>query len=144
MDYKAFVEIVKKYNLPIVFDTQHILELVFGVSGVEKLVIYSDDDLNTALAEAWGELRPYVREIHFNNFVPRWGHTLGRNVFPDKGVLNLRAFARLVRSSGWEGVVTPEVTPRHLFPMGIPFTPFGMPFAPRLRKLHDLVRDMFS
>lgn len=114
LPYRQFVEVVLKHNLPVVFDTQHFLEYLIGVQGVEKL---SSDPrlLFRQLSKGWETLRHLVREIHLNDFNPMLGHTRGRNVFPGTGIVPLAGFMQLVRRSGWQGTVVPEVAPRHLF-----------------------------
>ncbi len=144
--YHDFLKIVREGNFGVVFDTQHLLEMWNGGLGVHNLRILSRSQLNGILQSLWDNLAPYVVEIHFNNFCISKSHALGRNCWPDQGILDLRSFAKMVVKSGWRGIVVPEVTPRYIH-RGIPIP--GMPFTlplwkPRIRELHNLVSEMFS
>lgn len=142
--YQEFLHAVRDGRFCVIFDTQHVLELRLGERGVDALGKYSPAELQDALLRSWDELGEYTKEIHFNNFVPRLGYTGGRNCLPNRGILNLRAFAKQVGRDGWSGVVTPEVTPGDLFPLKMPWTPFPVPFGrPRLQMLQEMVREMF-
>lgn len=111
--FGKFVETVKKCQLPVVFDTQHVLEWFWNKKGVEDLP--SDPDvINYVIGEIWQEIGQYVREIHLCDFNPKLGSSKGRNVFLGDGVFPLKEFCANIRASGWEGVVTPEVAPRHI------------------------------
>lgn len=113
MSFSEFTEIVKKRNLPIVFDTQHVLEWSQNVQGVEGLPTTSQV-INNLVINLWLELHKYVLEIHLCDFNPQLGRSRGRNVFLGDGVFPFTEFCTLVRKSGWEGIVVPEVGVRHL------------------------------
>ena len=113
LPYVRFLEAVRRHRLPVVFDTQHYLEYALNVRGVEDLP-QDRRELFDLLAEGWRELGSFVKEIQLCDSDPRLGHTGGRNVFIGEGILPLRDFCRLVKESGWDGVVVPEVKPSHL------------------------------
>lgn len=142
--YAEFVQVVKAGSFGVVFDTQHVLELKFRGAGVSDLATISPGQLQDTLLSAWNDLGCYTKEIHLSNFVPSRGHTMGRNVFPDAGILDLAAFAGIVRSSGWSGTVTPELAPSALFPLSLPGLPLGVPLWPRLQKLRFLLWQWFE
>ncbi len=144
ISYAQFVEVVQSREFAVVFDTQHVLEWRLGLWGVGDMAKHRSRELNAELHCAWKDLGPYTREIHFNNFLPHRGHTGGRNVFPDKGILDLRLFAQAVKNDNWDGTVTPEVSPAALFPFKVPATPFAVPLAPRLKELRETVGEMFA
>ncbi len=144
MRFEQFVQVVWKENLKVVFDTQHALEWKLRMHGVEEMKDTSSSTLMGYLKEMWETLGEYVTEIHLNDFNPSLGHTNGRNCFPGTGVLDLREFAGMVKQSGWQGIVVPEVAPHYLYPYKIPCTPFGVPFRPRLKELLEVVTDMFA
>lgn len=131
MPFREFVENVKERNLPVVFDTQHVLEWSQNVQGVEGLpMVWSAiSDLETNL---WLELQPFVIEIHLCDFNPRLGRSRGRNVFLGDGIFPLAEFCSLALKSGWNGVVVPEVAPQHL--RG----------ARRLRELREKISRLLS
>lgn len=111
--YTNFLNAAQANRLPVVFDTQHVLEWLqdqWSVAGLS-----SDwSTLGKMLYEQWNNLCPLVKEIHVCDFDPRLGPTRGRNLFPGDGVLPLDQFFASVRSSGWDGILTPEVAPQHL------------------------------
>ncbi len=111
--YDDFLKVVRRHSLPVVFDTQHYLEMSLGVSGVEGFP-ESISVLRDRLIRGWRELGPLVKEIHLCDSDPALGHSASRNVFLGCGRLPLRDFCRFVKESGWEGVVTPEVSPAHI------------------------------
>ncbi|HEY4510650.1 MAG TPA: TIM barrel protein [Candidatus Paceibacterota bacterium] len=111
--YGEFLKIIIKNRLPVVFDTQHYLEWCLVTMGVEN--IPSDSlVLFNLLQQGWRVLGQYVKEIHLNDFSPSLGHEMGRNLFLGTGVLPLREFASLVRQSGWDGIIVPEISPTHI------------------------------
>jgi len=115
--YKEFVRVVKTHDLGVVFDTQHVLEFMLNLHGVEGLPT-DKEKLLELLIKAWDDLGPYVREIHLNDSNPRLGHHKGRNVFLGTGILPLKEFVRHVKQSGWNGIVTPEMSPLKLLKPG--------------------------
>lgn len=111
--YTKFATAVLAWSKPVVFDTQHVLEWYFNVQNVEGLP--SDaDTISSTIVGLWNTLRPRVVEIHLNDFNPKLGASRGRNVYPGTGIFPLKEFVAQVRSSGWSGVVTPEVAPQYL------------------------------
>lgn len=146
LSWNDFVAVVVEGGFRVTFDTQHVLEWMCDTRGVAALAAYSARELQSILIEGWHQLAPYVKQIHLNNFDPSLGDAFGRNVFPDKGVLNLERFVRHVQVGGHVPVITPEVSPAHLFPLSLPrFTgiPIALPVAARLARLHRTVREMF-
>lgn len=115
LPFARFLELVREYQSKIVFDTQHFLEWYFGCPGISGLPT-DIKHLEAALLEGWSELGPYVAEIHCNDFDPRRGNSWGRNLILGHGIAPLESFAQVVHKSGWQGVVTPEISPFHLFP----------------------------
>ncbi|MEQ1561353.1 MAG: hypothetical protein ABL899_01360, partial [Nitrospira sp.] len=75
LTYNQLLGVVQEGNFSVVFDTQHVLELFFGVWGVEELGRISTRDLNFGLRYSWRDFSSYVREIHLNNFRPRQGYS---------------------------------------------------------------------
>lgn len=144
VSYEEFVREVRNQHAAVVFDTQHVLELKHGVKDIDKLAHFSASELQETLMQCWKDLGPYVQEIHFNNFQPKGGRTSGRNLLPDRGVLDLAAFAKEVRRNGWDGIVTPEVTPASVSDIRIPCTPFGLPTLAHLSDLREMVGEMFA
>lgn len=108
-----FVHEVQSRRLPVVFDTQHVLEWFLDKTRVVGLPV-NPEVIGQMVRELWQELGPFVKEIHLCDFNPLLGPTLGRNVFLGDGVFPLNEFCAEVRASGWDGVVTPEVAPQHL------------------------------
>lgn len=148
MGYVEFVRCVRLHGLGVVLDTQHALEWLTGnkAGSVDQLCHYTGAQLHEKLLQAWTDLRRYVKQIHFNTFIPEWGHTLGGNLFPDAGVLNLRAFAERVMRDGWNGTVVPEVNPAWLSTLALPrLFPLGLyPSLEKLKKLNETVRSFFT
>jgi len=108
LSFREFVDVVKKRNLPVVFDTQHVLEWSQDVHGVEGLP-NQKEKIRDLVLDLWQELRHQVTEIHLCDFDPKLGRSRGRNVFPGKGIFPLSDFCTAVRESGWNGIVVPEV-----------------------------------
>lgn len=108
LDYGKFVELVQELHLPVVFDTWHFLEYSLGIRGTRDLP-RSPDFLYKKLEDGWKIFGQCVKEIHFNDSSP-----YARNVFLGKGVIPLQGFADLVKGSGWQGTVVPEVFPGHI------------------------------
>ncbi|RJQ37397.1 hypothetical protein C4552_00850 [Candidatus Parcubacteria bacterium] len=131
VSYAAFAAFAQRLRLPVVFDTQHVLEWRAGVRGVEWLPDRPAHLLAELLA-AWRELGPLVREIHLSDCVPGGDHTIDRNVFVGEGRLPLREFCGEIKRD-WEGVVVPEVGPRHL-----------IPWSRQLPKLVKRTREYFA
>ena len=113
MSFSDYVSAVKSSGLPVVFDTQHVLEWSLDTENVAGLPT-SPATLKKLVEELWEELHPYVREIHLCDFDPSLGGSYGRNVFLGNGVFPLTEFATVVRASGWSGVITPEVSFQYL------------------------------
>lgn len=130
LSFGSFLAAVKRWSFGVVFDTQHYLEYVHNAHGVEELPI-DPHLLLRNLRSGWRILAPYVREIHLCDADPRRGHSWGCNVFPGTGILPLREFCKIVKESGWDGRVVPEVNPRYLR---------GRAHA----KLFRIVRELFS
>jgi Xylose isomerase-like TIM barrel len=108
-----FVERVKEYNLPVVFDTQHVLEWFWNKKNVSELPM-DVEFLKKTICKLWKDLRPFVKEIHLCDFNPYLGGSLGRNVFPGTGIFPIKEFFAEVRASNWDGIITPEVNIRHM------------------------------
>lgn len=108
MSYREMVNAVTHHNLNVTFDTQHCLEVKLNVRGVEKIPVNKDD---LCLLALWDDFSDHVREIHFADCNPKLGHSRGRNVFLDTGVLPLHEFARQISQQGWSGLLVPEVSP---------------------------------
>ena len=113
MSLSDFIDIVKRYKLSVVFDTQHYLEDCFRKNGVE--FISSDKEiLLDLLAKSWEQLGPYTKEIHLCDFNPKLGNQKGRNLFLGEGIFPLEGFADMVKKSGWNGTIIPEVKSQHI------------------------------
>jgi sugar phosphate isomerase/epimerase len=110
--FPEFLHAVDTFQLPLTLDTQHLLEYQIGKFGVENLAGISSSALMRNLVDFFDKHQGQIREIHLNNFDPTKGHRDGRNVWPNQGVLDLRAFCQHVKASGWKGAVTPELHPR--------------------------------
>lgn len=113
MSFTSFVNAVKSSNLPVVFDTQHVLEWCLNKENVAGLPT-NPATLEQMVNRLWQEFYPFVREIHLCDFNPSLGPSRGRNVFPGDGIFPLEKFCTNVRASGWDGIITPEVGPQHL------------------------------
>lgn len=151
LPYKEFVKLVQRYRLPIVFDTQHVLEWMCDANGVTELGrLHSSEELQRLLLKAWDDLSPYTEEIHVVNFKPQDGHTRGRNIFLNEGgVLKLREFGRVVKKSDWNGTITPEIAPAHFSTLRIPGVPINLLWESehlghRLLELREIVGGIFS
>ena len=125
-----FIPIMTEDKLPVVFDTQHILEWNFNTPSVAGLPD-NPKELGNTLCALWRIMSPYAKEIHFCDCVPTLGSAQGRNVYPGTGVLPLQEFAAEVRQSGWNGIITPEVAPQHVRKDKI------------LGSLSDMIRSIF-
>ena len=132
LSFNGFMRLVHEHRPRVVFDTQHFLEWYFGSYGISGLPT-DIKQLEVALLKGWSELGPYVSEIHFNDFDPRRGNSWGRNLVLGRGIAPLKSFARAVRQSGWQGVVTPEISPFHLFPYRLK----------TMKYLRDYVAELF-
>ncbi len=116
MPWDAFLDLLELVrNFSVVFNTRLYLKRKLGVREIEDLP-RNPTVLLAHLAEGWKQLRHLVREIHLGDCTPGRGRLMGRNVFPGTGIIPLQAFCDLVRRSGWEGTIVPEVDP---FSMGI-------------------------
>lgn len=113
MRFGYFHEYALRHKVPLVFDTQHILEWFFGTHSVAKLS-ENPTYLGDLVIALWHSLGPQVTEIHLNDYNPSRGGNWGRNLFPGEGIFPLRRFCQAVRASGWSGIVTPEVAFHHL------------------------------
>lgn len=108
MDFRSFVNAVRHSGLPVVFDTQHVLEWSANVTSVAGLP--SDRAvLAERVCRRWDELGSLTEEIHLCYFDPKLGASRGRNVFLGTGVFPLTDFCAHVRATGWDGIVTPEI-----------------------------------
>ena len=109
--WDRFMPAAKSGRFGLVFDTQHFLEGAYGVRGVGYLNRQDPLELLVQLRYGWKLLGPFVKEIHLCDFDPERGHTFGRNVFPGTGILAraLQDFCHIVKESGWDGRVVPEV-----------------------------------
>ncbi len=110
---QGFVEKVKECKVPVVFDTQHVLEWHYNVQDVTGLQI-PHAELLSVISHYWDMLHAFVQEIHICDFDPLLGALNGRNVFLGKGIFPLTEFSEVVRESGWGGVITPEVQPQYV------------------------------
>lgn len=113
LSFSEFVTLVQRHKLPVVFDTQHYLEWKLGLFRDLSQIPRDSFWILQWLEEGWELLGPHVKEIHLNDFDPGTG---ARNVFPGTGVLPIAAFCNLVKRSGWQGDIVPEVNPQTLFP----------------------------
>lgn len=113
MPFQEFSMIVAERNLPVVFDIQHVLEWSQNVQGVDGLSM-TPQTIGDMVMKLWLEFRSYVVEIHLCDFNPQLGRSCGRNVFLGNGVFPLAEFCAMVRDSGWDGAVVPEVAAQHL------------------------------
>lgn len=114
---ERFYELVEHHRLPVVFDIQHILEYCYGLEGVGKLP-RSPERFWQLLEESWHRLQPFVREIHLTDIEPARGDARGRNIYFGKGCLPLSNFCTMVKHSGWDGYVVPEIDPQDLHARG--------------------------
>lgn len=138
MTLDDFTRVIEGYGLPVVFDTQHYLEDCVGMKGVE--FISSNKRLIMGLLEdGWARLGPYAKEIHLCDFDPELGNQKGRNLFLGEGVFPLKEFAEMVKTSGWNGIVVPEVKPQHIILSFRNSTIFE-----KLAKLKKIVKDLFE
>lgn len=110
---QEFMDDVVAYNLPVVFDIQHILEWYYDVENVTGLPADSYKLIDTAVM-LWHRLKQYVKEIHLCDFDPRLSPSSGRNLNLGRGIFPLHEFAEEVQYWGWSGIVTPEVQPAFL------------------------------
>ncbi len=106
--YDQFVTDVTNYHLPVVFDTQHVLEFMEGRPGVEHLTHHTEKAMREKLFRAWKYLGKYTKEIHLNNFCAVTGE---RNVMPSSGQLNLRDFLQKTQPDR-NVFLVPELAPR--------------------------------
>jgi sugar phosphate isomerase/epimerase len=131
ISYNRFVRLVTLHKFAVVFDTQHVLEFMLNQHGVEDLP-FDPKELLKLLTKAWDDLGSYVREIHLNDCNPGLGHHTGRNIRLGEGILPLKEFIQYVKQSGWDGIVTPEVSP------------FKLIAGDELEKLHKMVVELFN
>lgn len=107
MTFSTFIRHVQSTGVPIVFDTQHVLEWSLNRHSVKGLP--TTKKVLVALVEyLWRELHPFVKEIHLCDFDPM----RGRNLVLGDGIFPLDAFSSMVKKTRWSGVVCPEVHPR--------------------------------
>lgn len=114
ISWEDFSRSAESMKLPMVLDTMHFLEFYLDKRGVDGLP-RDGNEILTYLKLYWMRFGQNTREIHFNDYISGIGDK-GRNVFPGSGSVQLRAFALVVRSSGWSGYITPEISPRTPFP----------------------------
>lgn len=108
MSYDEFVSrLPAAPKAGIAFDTQHYLEWVNNLETVEGLpnMLRSPGQFQ----QFWNEFGHQVVELHWNDADPSRGRDRGRNVIPGRGGIPLHEMARIVRKSGWNGIVVPEV-----------------------------------
>ena len=127
--FPEFVRSVKKHNLPVVFDTQHYLEYRLGYFRDLKYLPTKKSDLMKLLEEGWAIFGQHAKEIHLNDWTP-----VSRNVFPGTGVAPLKEFCRLVKSTGWDGYIVPEIGPRIPIPHSLD----------TMRRLRETVDSCFA
>ncbi len=130
MSFGEFTQNVMNRNLPVVFDTQHVLEWFYDVQGVEGLPT-SRSAINKRIRYLWEIFRPFVAEIHLCDFDPRLGRTLGRNVVLGEGIFPVDVFCGKVYASEWDGVIIPEIRAEYLAG------------ARKLKLLNEAVRRLF-
>jgi len=111
--FQDFVAAVIDSKLPVVFDTQHVLEWSLDEHYVTGLPT-ARENVAELVYHLWQKFSPFTKEIHLCDYDPRLGPSHGRNVFLGRGVFPLKEFCTGVRLSGWEGIVTPEVSPQYL------------------------------
>lgn len=109
LPYDQFIDLVRKNNLRVVFDTQHVIEYDLGQRGVTN---FGDQkETRWTLESTWDELYPWVNEIHLAD-CNQAGDTKGRNVPLGEGMIPLEYFGKLVsKGSEWSGRVVPEISP---------------------------------
>lgn len=129
--FEEFAENVRNRNFRVVFNTQHILEMIIGTPGIRNFREYSAKWIQDRLIESWRQLRPHVAEIHLCDSRPTNSLFGGCNVWPGTGILPLKEFCREVIRSEWSGPVSIEVTPW-------PYT------VRKLRKLRETAEQLFS
>lgn len=118
MGYHDFVRAVHLHQIPVVFDTFHVLEWKLGTIG-KKLCGLNESILTKALLEAWEEVGPErIVEIHWNDFTATDLLADGRACFPGEGRLGkgLTVLAKDICRRGWKGHIVPEISPLLLFP----------------------------
>ena len=130
MAFASFVSAVKSSKLPVVFDTQHVLEWFLNTENVVGLPT-TPATIREIINILWRELCPFTGEIQLCDFDPRLGPSHGRNVFLGDGIFPLAEFCAHVRASGWNGIATPEVSPQYLRGKG------------KLRMLREKVDQLF-
>ena len=123
--FLEFIRLVERYDLPVVFDTQHYLEYRLGHFRDLRYLPTGKTELMKLLEEGWEIFGPHTKEIHLNDWRPT-----ARNVFPGTGIAPLREFCQLVKSSGWNGYIVPEIS------LGIPI-PHSKDTLNRLRETVD-------
>ncbi len=129
MRLTSFLEKVRQFNLPVVFDTQHYLEWRLGVFRDLSKLPTNPARLFELLEEGWTTLGSHTKEIHLNDWQPG-----NRNVFPGTGVAPLTELCQLVKSTGWNGCVVPEISPS----MPMPHS------QDTLKRLRDTVDSYFA
>lgn len=115
LPFGEFWSAVVAQGLPVVFDTQHVLEYALGTIGAHNLP-RDPVRIGSLLLELWEKLGPYTREIHLQDCDPSGGARSCSALFLGDGVLPFREFCQELKRSGWDGVVSVEVSPDHLFP----------------------------
>lgn len=106
--YVEFLRQFRRFKMEVVIDTYHLLEWYYGKP--DNLESVNQSDFLGVLTGAFDQFRGYVSEIHLAD----WDPEKGRNCLIGRGVLPLREFCSHVVKSGWNGVVVPEVNPKHL------------------------------
>ena len=124
-----FAQAVNKLNLPVVFDTQHYLEWKLGIFRDLSKLPTDQKKLLELLEEGWATFGPHAKEIHLNDWAPN-----ERNVFTGTGIAPLKEFCKMVKSSGWNGYVVPEIGPKVPIPRSLD----------TLKKLRETVESYFA
>jgi sugar phosphate isomerase/epimerase len=119
--YEEFVNSILPTNIPIVFDTFHLLEWRYGGLGGKALASHSAKEIADELLKLWRLIGPErIAEIHWNDFVDSLGGggEDGRECLPGEGklALGLQMLANEIIRDDWHGYIIPEVSPFQLFP----------------------------
>lgn len=113
--WKEFREIAAKEKHSLVFDTMHFLEWTHDIPGIH-LLGSSKLEILVEWGKFWCQFKDQVEEVHFNDFDPRLPEGQARNLFPGNGFAPLYDFAAVIKDSGWNKCMVPEVQPSALFP----------------------------
>lgn len=125
VSYQWFVEHILPTDMPIVFDTFHVLEWQKGKAGGKSLASYNTSEIAEQLLYLWRQIgAKRVVEIHWNDFIAdsrKGGGNDGRACLPGEGILakGLRLLAFELKRDGWRGAIVPELSPFSLFPYSV-------------------------